>query len=258
MSISQISIHHFRNITQAELILSNQFNFLVGDNGSGKTSFLEAIYMLGHGRAFRHQQSNRIIQHDKAELVLHGKISINGHFHRLGLSKSRTGDNRIKIDGDQGFKIAQLAQLLPIQLITPEGFELLSGGPKFRRAFLDWGCFHHYPEFFTLWNNLRRLIKQRNAALRQVMSYAQLKHWDKELVPIATQVNKIRRHYAESIIPELLLTANEFLPEYQINCLYYQGWDAQTDYAQLLADHFERDKQLNYTALGPHKADLRL
>ncbi|MEA5720375.1 hypothetical protein ONQ97_26085, partial [Salmonella enterica subsp. enterica serovar Virginia] len=40
-------------------------------------------------------------------------------------------------------KIAELAHLMPMQLITPEGFTLLNGGPKYRRAFLDWGCFHN-------------------------------------------------------------------------------------------------------------------
>ncbi|WP_392566030.1 DNA replication/repair protein RecF [Utexia brackfieldae] len=258
MAISTILIHHFRNIAQAQLDLSSQFNFLVGDNGSGKTSFLEALYMLGHGRAFRHQQSNRVIQHEMPELVVHGKIILNQQQHSIGISKSRSGENRVKIDGDEGFKIAELAQLLPIQLITPEGFELLNGGPKYRRAFLDWGCFHHYPEFFTLWNNLRRLIKQRNAALRQISHYSQLKHWDKELIPVANQVSQIRQHYADNIIPKLIETAKLFLPEYTIECQYYQGWDKQTDYADVLAHQFERDKQLTYTSLGPHKADLRL
>jgi len=49
MTISQIKIHHFRNIDYAELSLSHHFNYIIGDNGSGKTSLLEAIYMLGHG-----------------------------------------------------------------------------------------------------------------------------------------------------------------------------------------------------------------
>lgn len=258
MAISRILIHHFRNIEYADLHLSPQFNFLVGDNGSGKTSLLEAIYMLGHGRAFRHLQSNRVIQHEQPELVLHGKVQLNNHEHSIGLSKARSGDNKVKINGDEGFKIAELAQLLPIQLITPEGFDLLNGGPKYRRAFLDWGCFHHYPEFFALWNNLRRLLKQRNAALRQVGRYSQIKHWDKELVPIATQVSQIRADYSENIIPEIIKTSTDFLPEHQLDCGFYQGWDKTTDYGDILEHQFERDRHLTYTSLGPHKADLRL
>lgn len=258
MAITHIFIHHFRNIIQTELQLSDKFNFLVGDNGSGKTSFLEALYMLGHGRAFRHPQSNRVIQHDKQELAIHAKIHINDHTHSLGILKSRQGDNQIKINGDEGFKTADLAQLLPIQLITPEGFDLLTGGPKYRRAFLDWGCFHHFPAFFAIWNATRRLTKQRNALLRQVANYEHLAHWDKELARAATKLSQFRQEYTQHIIPELIETANLFLPEYDLDCHYYQGWDTQKAYSDLLASHFERDKQLTYTAFGPHKADFRL
>lgn len=199
MTITHIFIHRFRNITQTELILSDKFNFLVGKNGSGKTNFLEALYMLGHGRAFRHQQINRIIQYAMPELAIHGKIKLSNNRHCLGIAKSRKGTNRIKIDGNEGVKTANLAQLLPIQLITPEGFDLLAGGPKYRRAFLDWGCFHHFPLFLNVWNTLRRLIRQRNNLLRQVTSYAlraiaalgQRAYWDcKDYHPLSPAIHR--------------------------------------------------------------------
>ncbi|MDF7666554.1 DNA replication/repair protein RecF [Orbaceae bacterium ESL0727] len=263
MTISHINIHHFRNIEHAELSLSPSFNFIIGDNGSGKTSLLEAIYMMGHGRAFRHTQANRIIQHDQPELVLFSKLqSIHQQTHSIGLAKSRTNDsktkdNRIKIDGDEGFRLIDLAKLLPIQLITPEGFDLLIGGPKYRRAFIDWGCFHHYPEFIGLWNNARRLLKQRNSLLKQSTNYQQLLPWDKELAPIATQLNAIRADYTAHIFPDIIKTCLDFLPEYQLNCQYYQGWEEEIDYGELLSKQYQRDQFMNYTSQGPHKADIR-
>lgn len=259
MTIAQLKIHDFRNITFADIIPSSSFNFIVGNNGSGKTSFLEAIHMLGHGRAFRNQLASRIIQHDKSELALFSKImSPTQQIHKVGLSKTRNGENKIKIDNDEGFKLTDLAKLLPIQLITPEGFDLLIGGPKYRRAFVDWGCFHHYPEFISLWNNLRRLIKQRNALLKEANNYKQLLPWDKELVPIANRVGEIRNDYIKKIGPDILKTTLDFLPEYQLDCQFFQGWDSSTDYAEILPIHFERDKLLSYTTIGPHKADLKL
>lgn len=259
MSLSQLQIHHLRNISYADLSLSPHFNFIIGDNGSGKTSLLEAIYMLGHGRAFRHVQTNRIIQHDESELILFSRLfSELNHTHTIGLSKTKNGQNRIKIDGDEGFKLMHLAKLLPIQLITPEGFELLTGGPKYRRAFIDWGCFHHYPEFIYQWNNLKRLLKQRNALLRQTQNYHQLLPWDKKLVPIAESVSRIRIDYVQKILPEIISTASDFLPEYQMDIQFFKGWDDEKDYAELLLDNYSRDQLLNYTSVGPHKADLKL
>lgn len=259
MTIAQLKIHDFRNISFADISPSTNFNFIIGDNGSGKTSLLEAIYMLGHGKAFRHQLSSRIIQHTKPELVLFSQIiSPTNKTHTVGLAKTRNGENKIKIDNNEGFKLAELAKLLPMQLITPEGFDLLTGGPKYRRAFIDWGCFHHYSEFILLWNNLRRLIKQRNALLKNISNYNQLLPWDKELVPIANQVSRIRDDYIQQIRDEIIKTSHDFLPEYTLDCQFYQGWEHTLNYADLLVENFQRDRALSYTTIGPHKADLKL
>ena len=147
---------------------------------------------------------------------------------------------------------------MPIQLITPEGFDLLTGGPKYRRSFIDWGCFHHYPEFVHLWNNLKRLLKQRNALLKQCDNYNQLLPWDKELTPIAEKISQIRANYSQNIFPEIIHTCQDFLPEYQINCQFYQGWEHSIEYSEILRKQYERDKFINYTSVGPHKADIRL
>lgn len=167
MSLTRLLIRDFRNIETADLALSPGFNFLVGANGSGKTSVLEAIYTLGHGRAFRSLQIGRVIRHEQEAFVLHGRLQGEERETAIGLTKDKQGDSKVRIDGTDGHKVAELAHLMPMQLITPEGFTLLNGGPKYRRAFLDWGCFHNEPGFFIARSNLKRLLKQRNAALRR-------------------------------------------------------------------------------------------
>ncbi len=143
MSLSRLLIRDFRNIESADLALSPGFNFLVGANGSGKTSVLEAIYTLGHGRAFRSLQVGRVIRHEQESFILHGRLQGEERETSIGLTKDKHGDSTVRIDGTDGHKVAELALLMPMQLITPEGFTLLNGGPKYRRAFLDWGCFHN-------------------------------------------------------------------------------------------------------------------
>lgn len=68
----------------------------------------------------------------------------------------RQGDFTIRIDGQNARSTAQLAELLPLQLINPDSFRLLEGAPKVRRQFLDWGVFHVEPRFMTAWQRLRR------------------------------------------------------------------------------------------------------
>lgn len=261
MALSRLLIRDFRNIESADLALAEDFNFLVGANGSGKTSVLEAIYTLGHGRAFRSSLIGRVIRHEQPEFTLHGRINGNTADDRscsIGLSKSRQGDSRVRIDGSDGHKIAELAQLLPMQLITPEGFSLLNGGPKYRRAFMDWGCFHHDPDFFTAWSNLKRLLRQRNAALRQVSRYGQLRAWDQELIPLASRISHWRADYSAAIAKDITATCALFLPEFTLEFSFQRGWDRESDYGELLERQFERDRALTYTASGPHKADFRI
>lgn len=107
---------------------------------------LEAIYTLGHGRAFRSLQIGRVIRHEQDAFVLHGRLQGEERETAIGLTKDKQGDSKVRIDGTDGHKVAELAHLMPMQLITPEGFTLLNGGPKYRRAFLDWGCFHSKPD----------------------------------------------------------------------------------------------------------------
>ena len=258
MSLTRLLIKDFRNIENADISLSPGFNFLVGANGSGKTSVLEAIYTLGHGRAFRSLKAERVIRHDQDAFVLHGRLQGESRETAVGLTKDRAGDSKVRIDGTDGHKVAELALLMPMQLITPEGFTLLNGGPKYRRAFLDWGCFHNEAGFFAAWSNFRRLIKQRNAALRQVSHYGQLRPWDQELVPLAEQLSQWRAQYSAAIAEDMADTCAQFLPEFALSFSFQRGWEKDSDYGELLARNFERDRMLTYTAHGPHKADFRI
>ncbi|MGL4455346.1 MAG: DNA replication/repair protein RecF [Plesiomonas sp.] len=257
MAITRLLVQDFRNISHADLTFDSGFNFLVGANGSGKTSVLEAIYYLGHARSFKSQLTSRVIQHEQPHFVLHGRVQDGQHTASLGLQKTRQGDTTVRIDGQDGHKVAELAQLLPMQLITPEGFTLLNGGPKYRRAFLDWGLFHDEAAFYPAWSNLKRLLKQRNAALKSARRYAELRPWDRELVQLADSVSAWRSAYAKAIALEIQQTCALFLPELPISVSFHRGWEKGAEYAALLERDFERDRALTYTAVGPHKADFR-
>lgn len=137
MGLTRLLIHDFRNIVSADLFPGKTFNFFIGRNGSGKTNVLEAIYTLGHGKGFRTSQTGHLIRHDAHEFVLHAKLQKDHQTEAIGLKKNRQGETQLRIDGSDGHKLADLAKMLRMQLMTPEGFALLNGGPKFRRAFLD-------------------------------------------------------------------------------------------------------------------------
>ncbi|MGC9421352.1 DNA replication/repair protein RecF [Vibrio sp.] len=259
MPLTRLVVQQFRNIKACDITLSSGFNFLIGPNGSGKTSVLEAIYLLGHGRSFKSALTGRVIQHDSPELFVHGRFLNSDQFELpIGINKQRDGSTEVKIGGQSGQKLAQLAQVLPLQLIHPEGFELLTDGPKQRRAFIDWGVFHSQPAFFEAWGRFKRLNKQRNALLKTARSYKEISYWDQELAQLAEHIDVWRHTYVEQLKVVAETLCRHFLPEFEISLTYYRGWEKQTAYKEILQNHFERDQLLGYTFSGPNKADLKM
>ena len=253
MLLEQLSIERLRNLSDVKLHFS-QINIIHGDNGSGKTSVLEAIHYLALGRSFRTHLASRVIHYDHDQFILWGKVSR----HSIGLQRFRNGDVTIKIDGVKAKKLTELLDFLPVQLITPESFSLLTGGPQQRRQFVDWGVFHDDPNFYPIWNKCKRLLKQRNALLKRKASYKEISYWDRELVSYAQQLSELRQHYINSFNPVLKGIIERFLPDTDVTVGYSQGWDKKSDLTQLLEKNYPRDLALGYTTAGPHKADLKL
>ena len=259
MSLHKLIINQFRNIESATLTFNSKVNLIIGENGSGKSSLLEAIYLLGLGRSFRTHLTNRVIQHEQSHFILYSEINHQEQLLPIGLQKSKSGDTILKIDGQIVKKLAALTQYLPLQLITPESYTLLSGSPKNRRAYLDWGVFYHDPLFYSNWSRIKRILKQRNAALKQCNAYKELQVWDNELCLLSEQISAQRADYFEKLQPLIEQTIADFLPEFTIKCQFFCGWDVNNKpLSQYLSDNFHRDKQLGYTSIGPQKADLKI
>ena len=260
MSLSRISVTGVRNLQPVTLHPSPRINILYGDNGSGKTSLLEAIHILGMARSFRSARLNPIITHEHTSCTVFGQVEFGTEqTSALGISRERSGDVRIRINGESVRSAAELADTLPLQLINPDSFRLLEGAPKLRRQFLDWGVFHVEPRFLQAWQRLQQALRQRNSWLRHgTLDAASQAAWSRELTAASEEIDGYRRAYIQALKPVFERTLASLLQLEGFQLSYYRGWDKERSLDDVLAASIERDRVMGHTQAGPQRADLRL
>lgn len=259
MSLLQLKASNFRNFEMFHVEPSPDINIIFGENGSGKSSILEAITFLGLGRSFRTSLLNRVIQHGKDKLTVFGTVAQpdNQLIIPIGIEKNLREKIRIKMGSiDTAPLLADLARSLPLQLVNPDSYKILHDGPKERRRFLDWGMFHVEHRFYPVWQRFQRILKQRNAALQQGLPAAQLKSWDFELVAVAEELTLLRRDFVDKLRVLFFPQLATLIEISGLSLEYYQGWEEGTDLMQRLASNYQTDVRLGYTQFGPQKADL--
>lgn len=260
MSIKQLSISGLRNIQSLKLELSPQANLFYGPNGSGKTSILEAVYLLSLARSFRTAQHRHYITHAETHTTLYAQVEDATHtLLPVGFQRSSDGTLAIRIAGENVDSVAALAELLPVQLINADTFLLLEGSPAVRRQFIDWGGFHADPRFLATWKAVRRCLKQRNSLLKHGrMSAAVRAAWDHELVLRSEELDRYRAAYLDALIPRFETLLAELIEIDGLTLQYYRGWDRKSELDQLLEEGLERDRSQGFTQVGPQRADLRV
>jgi DNA replication and repair protein RecF len=258
MTIERLDIQQLRNISQARLELGEQFNLIVGANASGKTSLLEAIYLLGTGRSFRTSRLQHVIQAEKEQFMVSARIRAeSGVLITAGMALSREAGKQgriLRINGNNARSSAQLAEILPLQLINQQSFNLIDEGPAYRRKFLDWGVFHVEHGFFAVWQRYTRALKQRNAALKR--GNMDTSAWEREMSEAAIQLHSMREAYIEALRPILQQSVLEMLEITDISVDYRPGWDTERSLADVLAQELEQDRGQGFTRYGPQRADV--
>jgi len=256
MSLSTLSLRYFRNIESAELNLSPHCNIIIGDNGAGKTNILESIYYLSLTRSFRTAPVKNIIHSEHDYLQVVGKVQDNdaGRDCILGIRKSAVA-TQIRINGESIKQSSRLAAYLPVQIIHPQGHQLLEQGPKQRRQFLDWGVFHVEPSFLALWHDYSHTLKQRNAALRQGQAAKAIQLWDQRLLGLGQKMTDLRIRYLDALQPHIRHYCDALIA-LDVEASYRSGWPSDQDFDHALKKGLELDRQQGFTRVGPHRADL--
>jgi len=257
MSLTRLEVQNVRLLTDVVLEPEKGLNIIIGRNASGKTSLLEAIYLLGTGRSFRTKQINQVIRRGAGDLVVMGQISDELGERRVGLQHSgrcRT----IHMNGSPVTSAAVLAQTLPLQAITPDTHYEFLRSSAYRRGVLDWWLFHVEPDFYPKWLRYRRLVSQRNAALRSRLPPTARYAWDNELASTGEQLDQWRREFVASWNLEFGRIANYLLGTASARFVFDRGWRDNTPLLEQLRQDRGQDEARGFTQSGPQRADIVL
>ncbi len=298
MYINRLLINDFRNLQYVELQPSPSFNFICGPNGSGKTSIIEAIHYLALARSFRTNSYQYLIRNGQRQFNLFAAVQEDDSMmaSTIGLSRERGDSAIIKINSDPINRLVDLIDHICVQIIHPQGVDLITKEAEGRRGFIDWGVYYSDSEFKQLWMQYRKILKQRNALLRRAatqqkngqsfstgygssyssgystdyspsysMGYVassldldQIGVWDEALASLSEQITQKRIAYLESLQVILQEILGEFLPDFKLKFELNFGWEKGLDLRALLAQNLEKDKALGYTLYGCHRADLKI
>ena len=256
MYLTQLDICQVRNLHDTKIYPGKRCNYIFGANASGKTSILEAIYLLSVARSFRTTHIKHVISHNSLTLQVFARINNNKESSLVGLERSER-KTRIRINGSDVKQVSELSALLPVQIINPDVHKLLEQGPKYRRQFIDWGVFHVEHDFLQAWQQYYRVLKQRNAALRRKQDKKNIILWDKQLIEYAKTITLSRENYLSGFLP-IFNQYVENLMGLNIDITYLRGWNIDQSFTETLESSFEKDIFKGFTSLGPHRADLEI
>lgn len=274
MWLSDLEADRLRNLKAVSVGLPAGLTVVAGRNGQGKTSLLEAIYLLGTGRSFRSRRNDELIAWEGGPLRVAGKLS--SRVGRSRLTVVLDGAARgLLVDGVQQDLEGFLGRLGVVDL-TAERMRVVRGGPEERRRFLDRGIVGLDPSYLRSLGEYRRVLQQRNALLRSGSSgsAAEIAVWDERLVHAAAEIHRRRREYAVQLAARLGAAARALFPpagrearagmgELRIR---YQPSPAESREVEIssfnevftkhLARAHRRDQALGHTFLGPHRDDV--
>ncbi len=259
MALQSLDIQDFRNIHRANLEFSPGLNLVTGKNAAGKTSLMEAVYYLGRVRSFRTPHVDQPIRTGQPAFRLVGRLQHEqGRAVPIGIERRTGGGLQVHLDGAAVRRLSDLAGSFPVQILSGDTANIISGGPRYRRQTLDWALFHVEQSYRDVWQRYARALRQRNAALRAQVPANQISSWDGELVEAGMEIHAIRLRYIESLTPRLQSELQQLLPDLDIRLGYRRGWSAERDLAAQLRHSLESDRSLGNTRCGPHRADFSL
>jgi DNA replication and repair protein RecF len=266
MHLVRLEAVNFRNLSGA-IEFSPGLNVIYGPNAQGKTSWLEAIYLLATTKSFRTAHPHEVVRHESAEAILRGTIARGNLTKDLQLLVSEKTKQTF-VNGRREAVVRYLGTLDAIAF-TADEMQIVRGSPEWRRRFLDRGIVSTAPAYLGTIAEYNRVLKQKNRLLRDAAESDEplkfeslIQPWNDQLILLGAEIHAARTAYVE----KLRLRLNPQLFEAETISVRYrsalEGKGDLSDYPKLLGErlvfHLRNEIATGYSLVGPHRDDLEL
>jgi len=245
----------------AALTIGEEPLFLLGGNGQGKTSILEALGLVSVLRSFRCTDSRAMIRHGapsarvicKLEQEREGTLTVD--------ISMRPGSKAVSVDSAPLNRLSDLMGRFPTAALSSQDIQLLRAGPSSRRRFMDMMLASAEPSFFNALRRYTRALKERNSLLRKNAGAAELSAFEQPLSDAAHELIQARTNAFAEFAPILRETYAQIAPADEVPEMSYRP-DLQEssaeDYAERFAQSRLRDAARGATCIGPHLDDFEI
>ncbi len=268
MLLESIEAHQFRNLS-GKIFWGDGLNVITGENGQGKTNWLEAIYLLATTKSFRTQKPQEAIRFGESLAVVRGRVARSRDVHR-DLQVALQGNTKaISVNGKRESVARYLGQLHVVSF-TADELEVVRGAPEARRKFLDRGIVSLHHAYVQTIADYQRVIRQKNRLLQDAAdaeleaeeTAERLAPWNEQLIKLSGEIHRARIDYVarvNSALESRLFEREEITIRY-VSSL--EGKGDLTDYEGLIAERLKLRMQAEisagYSLIGPHRDDLEI
>ena len=264
--LRSIAIRDFRNLERIDIELPTDGVAIIGDNGQGKTNFIEAIYYLQILRSIRDARDQDITRFDAAGFHIAAKVNEPGE-HEIGVGFERaTKRKKVTIDGTHRRRLIDALGSLPSVMFSPHDLALVSGAPSERRRFLDLVLALTDKRYLHALHDYRANLARRNAALRNAVrrgaSDAEVSVWEPALAEHGSRLIEARAKWVTESAPEYTRLVESIGEKGKAQIRYVSPFaESEARHDVLLAALEEKrplDMRRGLTHVGPHRDDLEL
>ena len=230
-------------------------NHIIGKNGSGKTSIVEAAVMLLNGRSFQGISLMSLSNNDKKSFRLSGTVEHKKEkTDKLSLAFDNGKKNHMLNDKRLGQQKAH--KTFPLCLVDTNVIQISSGQPNYRRDLLDRAVFHVEPQHVTNHKKLKKCLSQRNKAITRGENIRTIQSWDETLAEAGESISKARRRLINESQHNIAMISKELLGT-GLSINYKKGWEEES-YIESLKNNISKDMVVKRTSSGPQKDDYFL